>query len=146
VLCGPSHSGKSTFAKKLGQHFRVISSDAVRQQLTGRSGPCGREDEVWGTFETMRLKALEQGRSVVLDACHMSREARWHSLQGAKGRHKKVCVVFDLPLAVVLARCREAGRLPPKEVERMWRAFQATKPTPAKLRREGYDEVYVVTE
>ena len=146
VLCGPSHSGKTTLAEQLGDRFQVINSDAIRKRLTGKSGPLGREEKVWGTFEAMKLKALQEGRSVVLDACHMSRRARWHSLQGPNAGHRKVCVLFDLPLAVVLARCREAGRLPPEEVERMWRAFQAIKPTPAELRREGYDEVHVVME
>jgi len=92
----------------------------------------------------MKLKALEKGRSVVLDACHMSQRARWHSLQGANAGHWKVCVLFDVPLKTVLARCRKTGRLPPEEVERMWRAFQADKPTPTDLKREGYDEVLVV--
>ena len=77
VLCGPSHSGKTTFAQQLGEHFQVISSDAIRKRLTGRSGPSEREEEVWGTFEAVKRKALEEGRSLVLDACHMSREARW---------------------------------------------------------------------
>lgn len=68
VLCGPSHLGDTTFAKQLGEPSRVITSDAVRERLRGRSGPSGREDEVCGTFEAMKLKALEEGRSVVPDA------------------------------------------------------------------------------
>jgi len=145
VLCGPSHSGKTTFARGLGDGFQVVSSDAVRERLTGKTGPSDREDEVWEAFEAAKRKALDARRSVVLDACHMSEQARWHSLQGADG-HRKVCILFDLPLETVLARCRETGRLPPEEVERMWRDFQAVKPTLARLLREGYDEVQVVRE
>ena len=83
---------------------------------------------------------------MVLDACHLSRRARWHSLQGPNDGHRKVCTVFDLPLGAILARCRRTGRLPLDEAERMWRAFQASKPTAEELRRLGFDEVHVLRE
>jgi len=144
VLCGPSHSGKSTFAGTLRGQFVVINSDTVRQRATGVPAPSRDEEAVWRTFEYLKRQALERGRNVVLDACHMSRRARWHSLQGPNAGHRKVCVLFDLPLETVLARCRKTARLPPQEVERMWRAFQTMKPAPSELRREGYDEVHVL--
>jgi len=146
VLCGPSHSGKSTLAGALRGQFVVVNSDTVRQQTTGVPAPSGDEDAVWRTFEYLKRQALERGRNVVLDACHMSREARWHSLQGPSTGHRKVCVLFDLPWPVIRARCRRTGRLPLAEVRRMWRAFRAAKPTPLGLLHEGYDEVHVVGE
>ena len=82
--------------------------------------------------------------NVVLDACHMSEKARRHALQGPNARHRKVCVVFDVPLEVVRRRCLRGGRLPLREAERMWRAFRDSKPIARELRRQGFDEVHFV--
>jgi len=38
----------------------------------------------------------------------------------------------------------KARRLSIKEARRMWQAFQDAKPTPKQLKREGYDEVWLV--
>lgn len=143
VLCGPSHSGKSTFAGALRGQFVVVNSDTVRQRTTGAPAPSQNEEAVWRTFEYLKRQALGVGRNVVLDACHLSRQARWHSLQGARGWWK-VCVLFDVPWGVIRARCRRTGRLSLAEARRMWRAFRAAKPTPQGLLREGYHEVHVV--
>ena len=102
------------------------------------------EPEVWKAFEAEKGKALREGLSVALDACHMSKRARRHALQGPNSRHRRVCIVFDVPLAMVRERCRRDGRLPVSEAEWMWRAFQRSKPTASKLRQEGFDEVRFV--
>jgi len=144
VLCGPSHSGKSTFAEKLGGRFRVINSDEIRRCFIHSLTPSECELEVWSIFDRLKHKALADGLNVILDACHMSERARRHSLQGPNRHHLKICIVFDLPLRVVRARCVRARRLSLKEVERMWRAFQQSKPTANQLMAEGFDEVRFV--
>jgi len=145
VLCGPSHSGKSTFAKRLQGPFTVISSDVIRRELTGCPAPAKREETVWRVFDSLKREALSCGDNVVLDACHMSKAARRHSLQGQNAHHRKICVVFDLPLRTIRARCLKGNRLPVEEAERVWRAFQHHKPTRRQLKEEGFDEVYFVT-
>jgi predicted kinase len=97
-------------------------------------------------FDFLKRKALEEGRDVVLDACHMSKRARWHAVEGPSGHHRKICIVFDLPCQVIRARCLRAKRLPVSEAERMWRAFQDLKPRRHELKLEGYDEVYFIKE
>jgi len=149
VLCGPSHAGKTTFANRLcrsGRRFTVISPDNIRQRLRLKFGDPEHEGEVWDIYESMKCKALSEGRNVVLDACHISRRARWHGLQGPNSSHKKTCVVFDLPMRTVRERCIREKRVSVWEVERMWRAFQKSKPTVKGLKAEGFDEVYFVTE
>lgn len=143
VLCGPSHSGKSTFARRFCRGCTVISSDRIRKDRGATFGRPQEERVVWEAFESEKRKALREGRSVVLDACHMSRKARRHALQGPNASHRKVCVVFDVPLERIRQQCREARRVPLAEVERMWKAFQARKPTAQELRREGFEEVYL---
>jgi len=144
VLCGPSHAGKSTFAARHCRGFEVVSSDRIRRGLGARFGDARHEPRVWEAFARRKREALRAGRNVVLDACHLSPEARWHSVQGPNGRHRKVLVLFDVPLGTVLARCRRTGRLAPAEAARMWRAFQACRPTADELERLGFDEVHAV--
>jgi len=144
VLCGPSHAGKSTFAARHCRGFVVVSSDRIRRGLGARFGDARAEPRVWEAFDRRKREALRAGRNVVLDACHLSPEARQHSVQGPNGRHRRVFVLFDVPLGMVLARCRRTRRLPPSEAKRMWQAFQASRPTAGELRRLGFDEVHAV--
>jgi predicted kinase len=143
VLCGPSHAGKSTFARRFCKGCTIVSSDRIRKERGTAFGRPQEERVVWEAFESEKRKALREGRNVVLDACHMSRSARWHALQGPNARHRKVCVVFDVPLCAIRDRCVRDRRLSVNEAERMWRAFQACKPTALELRREGFEEVYL---
>lgn len=142
VLCGPSHAGKTTFARKLGDSFRIINSDEIRKQPSGRFGSDNHEREVWAAFDSLKCKALNEGRNVVLDACHISEKARWHALQGPNGRHRKIFIVFDLPLEIIRARCLTTQRVCWSEVEGMWEAFQKSKPTLTELKLQGFGEIY----
>jgi predicted kinase len=147
VLCGPSHVGKTTFAQRLvgiGNNFEIISPDQIRKQLSSGFQDSRHESGVWDIYESMKCKALRSGCDVILDACHITRRARWHALQGPNSRHRKICVVFDLPLRTIRERCLKAGRVPLKEVERMWKAFQDSKPARQELMLQGFDDVYYV--
>ena len=146
VLCGSSHTGKSAFARKLLRNFTIISSDEIRKRLTGSFRSSKDETKVWNVFESMKCKALKGGGNVVLDACHISKRARWHSLQGPNAHHRKICVVFDLPFGTIRARCLKEKRMSLKKAERMWKDFQKSKPTPERLKLEGFDAVHVVKE
>ena len=145
VLCGPSHTGKSAFARKLRRNFTIISSDEIRKRLTGSFRSSKNETKVWNIFESLKCKALKEGGNVVLDACHISKRARRHSLQGPNGHHRKICVVFDLPLRTIQQRCLKEKRMSLEEAERMWEDFQNSKPTPEELRSQGFDEVYFIS-
>ncbi len=146
VLCGPSHTGKSAFARKLRRNFTIISSDEIRKRLSVSFNGAELKEKVWDTFESAKCKALKEERNVILDACHISKRARWHSLQGPNAHHRKICVVFDLPLRTIQQRCLKEKRMSLEEAERMWEDFQNSKPTPEELRSQGFDEVYFVKE
>ena len=149
VLCGPSHVGKTTFARRLselGENFTFISSEEIRKRLSVSFGDSKHEAKAWDIYESMKCKALKEGCNVVLDACHISKRARWHALQGPNAHHKKICVVFDLPFRTIRARCLKAKRVSLKEVERMWKDFQNNKPTIAELKLQGFDEIYFIVE
>lgn len=145
VLCGPSHVGKTTFAQRLGKHFKIISSEEIRKELVDCFERAEAEAKVWNVFEAMKCQALKERDNVILDACHMSKRARWHAMQGPNGHHRKICVVFDLPLRTIRDRCLKAKRVSLKEVERMWRDFKNSMPTREQLKLEGFAEVYFVS-
>jgi len=146
VLCGPSHAGKTRFAQRLGDNFTVISPDEIRKRLPISFGDSKHESKVWDIYEAMKNKALKKGHNVVLDACHMSKRARRHSLQGPNTKHRKICVVFDLPLRTIRERCLKEKRMSLKEVKRMWKDFQDNKPSAEELEHEGFDAVYFIRQ
>ena len=144
VLCGPSHAGKTTFAQRLRDGFTIISPDGIREHLSVSFRNSKREAEAWDIYETVKCKALKEGYNVILDACHISKRARWHSLQGPNAQHRKICVVFDLPFRTIRERCLKEKRVSLEEVERMWKDFQKNKPTAKELKRQGFDEIYFI--
>jgi hypothetical protein len=76
VLCGPSQCGKSTFADHLADVFTVVNAGRIRQRLGLSFGRSRAEEAVWRSFEREKRAALRRRQNVVLDACHLSPEAR----------------------------------------------------------------------
>jgi len=144
VLCGPSHAGKSTFANALFGAFNIVSSERIRQRLGMSFDHSRPEPAVWKAFARQKAAALRCRLSVVLDACHLSPQARRHALQGVAKRYEKVFVLFNPRLEQVLVRSSSTGRLPPAEVERLWWVFQRNRPTRDELEALGFDSVYVM--
>jgi len=144
VLCGPSHAGKTRFARRFRDEFTIISPDKIRKQLSVNFGDSKDETKVWDIYESMKRKALEKGDNIILDACHMSKRARWHSLQEPNAKHRRICIVFDLPFQTIRERCFKVKRVSLGEVKRMWKDFQDNKPTTEELKREGFDEVHFI--
>jgi len=140
VLCGPSHSGKSTFAKRFKNHFTIISSDQIRKTLTGSYAISEKDDLVWEEFAARKDRALRKGKNIILDACHLSKRARRHALEGVDERYIKTCFAFDCPFPVIKKRCLKEGRMPVSKVRIIWLKFQ--KPTLRELKKLGFDEVY----
>jgi predicted kinase len=84
ILCGPSHSGKSTYAEKLLNTFNdthisqlptggvIINTDTIRESLHGSRKILGDEREVWKTFQEQKMQALGQEKNIIIDACNLS--------------------------------------------------------------------------
>lgn len=143
VLCGPTHSGKSSFAGEL-KDFVIVNSDSIRKEITGEYKLSDQEGLVWETFSARKSDELKNKRDIVLDACHMSSKARWHALQGADNDYRKICIVFDLPERVIERRCIRENRISLGIAKGMWKSFQKSKPSEEKLKKEGFDDVYFV--
>jgi predicted kinase len=141
VLCGVTHSGKTTYAKRLmkkypAKDYAYINTDGIRESLHGsREIKSFDEAAVWNLFEAAKRSALRDGRNIILDACHISKNARWHALNGVNGDHRKVCVVFNTPLKVIKKRVRKAKRLNEAVLLSMYSSFSMPQMT------EGFDEI-----
>lgn len=143
VLCGPSHSGKSTFARRFANGFTIISSEEIRKKLTGKLELSEHEDAVWAEFSARKRSALRAGQNIILDACHLSSRARQHALEDVDDRYRKICVVFDCPFRVIKKRCLRARRMSLAAVRKIWNQFE--KPTRQELLEEGFDDVYFMS-
>jgi len=100
VLCGPSHAGKTMFTQKLGDNFTVISPDEIRKRLSIRFGDSKHEARVWDIYESMKCKALKEGRNVIMDACHISKRAsgtRCKALMPGTGKYASYSICLCEP-------------------------------------------------
>ena len=68
--------GKSTFASKIMSHAVRVSSDDIREQLTGDATNQSRNDEVFKQYYHRITLMLSSGRSVYADATNLRDFAR----------------------------------------------------------------------
>lgn len=90
VLCGPTGSGKSTFALQLARHTGclVASTDAMRMALFGGKYPAREHwartrDLVYSIVDDVIVQSLRGGFAVVVDGTHLTPQARARSLMHA---------------------------------------------------------------
>lgn len=142
VLCGITHAGKSTYAQMIVEKdssYVVISSDSIRLALTGSSAPNGAEDQVWAKFAELKAKALKENENIILDACHMSRGSRWHSVQNVSSNYTKEIVIFNPSLEIIEERMRKTKRVPLDLAKSMLNYFDV--PEKDELQEFGFDDI-----
>ena len=137
LLVGLPGSGKSTWAAQ--QRLPVLSSDAVRELLTGDATDQTIHKLVFATIRFFLGQRIALGSPVTcVDATHLTPLERRPYLR-MKGIEVEA-VYFDVPVEVCKARNRGRKRMVPDEViDRMARKLVA--PTPA----EGFSRIRVIT-
>lgn len=147
VLCGISHSGKSTLARKLYTDFpdldyQIVNTDVIREALHGNR-TIYQEDEtqVWDLWNKSRQGAILNGRNIILDACHVSSQARWHALQDIDG-YRSACVVLETSWPTLMKYWIAGGKR--VELEYVKDMFRNCYPLPTKLMlmKEGFKKVW----
>lgn len=131
VMCGVPGSGKSTFSRKLAEEKELERFSFDEMQ-------CFRLEE----FMRPAIKAMQEGKSVILDTINLRVNIRKKVLQAAKDIScKKVVVYMDTSLEQCLYRnAHRETRLQDCMVESTYRSLQ--KPT----LEEGWDEIITVKE
>jgi predicted kinase len=149
ALVGAPGSGKSTYAATLaGPSGVVLSSDALRAEVgTGPGDQTVSAAAV--TLLRQRCRALlSGGTSAMVDATNTTAVGRRGLLDIARQTDARpVAVLFDVPLAVCLARNASRPpdrRVPDARLRRYWRSVGQL--TPGTLLGEGWAAVRVADE
>lgn len=98
VMVGLSGSGKSTIAKKIADDYSntiIISSDNIREELTGNYEDQEHNEEVFNVFHDRIRKNLENKQNVIADATNLTIKSRRAILNKVNGLDiEKICVII----------------------------------------------------
>jgi predicted kinase len=150
VFCGIPGSGKSSHARNVvakDKNFIHVSRDEIRFAILDAEGGdyFSHEDEVLKQFYSKIKKGLDEGKSVIADATHLTQRGRTNLLRNL-GSSLKDCEVsainFEIPLSVCLERNEQrAGTrayVPPEVIVKM--AKSKVRPQ----HEEGFDYTYTI--
>ncbi len=99
VMVGASGAGKSTFIDKYFHSHEVVSTDAIRQELTGDFRRQDANDAVFAEFYRRIEMRLKLGRLVVADATHIRDADRKQTAMIAKNLGFPVIyIIIERPL------------------------------------------------
>ena len=118
MLIGVPGSGKSTLAKRNEHEGNIIvSSDDIREELTGDAGDVSQDKEVWPLFYSRIREYLSEGLDVIADATHLQ-PFTWDNLiyETHEQHPKRFAHIFDTPHEVSRQRNRERDRVVPEDV------------------------------
>ena len=104
VLVGLSGSGKSSYATELAQvrpNTDIISTDRIREELTGDYTNQEHNEEVFKIFHNRIRYSLEHKRDVIADATNLTMKSRRAILQKVNGLNiVKVCLLLTKPFQI----------------------------------------------
>ena len=135
ILCGPSASGKSTWAhtfisKDSQKDIRYVSRDEIRfSLLKGNENYFAHEKQVFKKFAGTITQALVDGFDVIADATHLnifSRKKLTNAIDKIYTDYQIVYVIFDISLQKMLERNKQRiglAQVPDEVLERMHRDF-----------------------
>ncbi len=118
LLIGAAGSGKTTFAARHFPADAILSSDALREAISGDAADQSASRAAFRALHRALDRRLAVGLTTVVDATNATAAAR-RSIREIAARHgvPTIAIVLDLPAAVVRARnAARAGRRVPDAV------------------------------
>ena len=88
VMVGLSGSGKSSVAKEIAENNSntiIVSSDNIREDLTGKVEDQSKNEEVFKVFHKRIREALENNINVIADATNITMRSRRAIIENVKG-------------------------------------------------------------
>lgn len=142
VLVGATSSGKSTFAQANFLPSQILSSDQCRALVC--DDPCNQSasKQAFELLHHMLSVRLKNGRTTVIDATNVQRQARQKLVALARQYHAlPVAIVLDAPEEICQERnlTREDRRLPRRVITSHVRALQRSV---RHLKKEGFRYVH----
>lgn len=148
VLSGVPGSGKSYFSKLLRSrkegHVYIISSDALRDLVTGSQRDLSEEDLMWKMFyDLARVYSRDPKGIVVLDATNRNTQYRIDTVKELKPLFDEAdLVIFDIPKEVVIRQNLDREFPVPEDVlEEYFINFELPTPEDYKF----FMNVYIAT-
>jgi len=127
LLIGPAGAGKSTFAEKYFKPGEVVSSDQLREQLSGTFLDQSRNEEVFGALRGIAAARVTNGLRAVVDATNIRNKDRTTLLKIAPHDSKVVYHVIN-------------RGMPSKQATAGWRAEVVLKDGASLL--EGHERTF----
>ena len=152
VLSGVPGSGKSYFSKLLRKHKKahvyIISSDALRDIVTGNQRNISEDELMWKMYyELAAVYSQDKNGIVVLDATNRSRKYRIECVRELKTHFDEAdLVIFDIPKEIVMKQNLEREFPVPEFVlEEYFREFEPpTKEDYEFLKKQDFKTSYIM--
>lgn len=142
IMCGLSGSGKSTIAAQIANenpNTIIVSSDAIREELTGNYEDQEHNEEVFKIFHNRIRKNLENKKNVIADATNLTMKSRRAIMMKVNGLEvHKVCVIIPKPFEQCKIDNKNREHPVPNEVlDKQIRRFQIP------FCEEKFDEIQI---
>lgn len=139
VMVGLSGSGKSSVAKEIAENNHntaIVSSDSIREELTGDYGNQENNEEVFKVFRKRIRDELENNINVIVDAINITMRSRRAIIENVKGIecHK---IVYLIPKPFRQCKIDNLNRphpVPEEVLDKQIRKFQIP------FMEEGFEE------
>ena len=145
VLSALPGSGKSTWSEQYRlthKHVKIVSSDAIRKELTGQYQDLTQEKKVWEIYYQRINQIFDDFDevTVIADSTNITDKYRLNLLEMCPNYDRCVLVILKKKLDKILYQNHvrnEAKFVPEDAIKSMWKRWE----DPSKEVRELFDEV-----
>lgn len=147
ILSGVPGSGKSYFSKTLkkvqNSHVYVVSSDALRGEITGSQANMSEDALVWSMFYSLaEIYGRDKNGIVILDATNISATLRVDKTQELrKSFDKAYLIMWNIdPLIVKNQNLQREYPIPPKVLDHYIEVFEL----PTEKDKAFFDKIILI--
>lgn len=142
VLVGLPGSGKSSIAKEIAEREEntiIVSSDAIREELTGKVEDQSKNEEVFKIFHKRIREGLENKYNVIADATNITMKSRRAILENSKNLDviKNCILVVKSVKQCKIDNLHRSHPVPEEVISKMLRRFQIP------FNEEGFNDIAI---